>query len=171
MKTRELKKENNLQENKINLQSGRLISKLVEDYEKKHGVNVLRKRRDRELVVPRQCLGLILNKKFRFTLHRTGRLLNCNHATIINGNNKVMFGIEAMYSDYIDAMLNWKLIFDENGLHFDESDSTDFKKVDSRIKEILYHSLEYKILSQEEIERMLKSMVEAFSTESLFGNI
>jgi len=113
---------------------------------------------------------LILNKKFRFTLHRTGRLLNCNHATIINGNNKVMFGIEAMYSDYIDAMLNWKLIFDENGLHFDESDSTDFKRVDSRIKEILYHSLEYKILSQEEIERMLKSMVEAFSAESLFGN-
>lgn len=113
-------------------------------------------------MVARQCFGLILTHKFNFTLSRVGDILNCNHATVIHGNKNVKQFIELKYNDYIDAMLNWKFIFDENQLYFNEGYSTS-SAIENRIMSMITESIELKVLDKENASDMLRRLLETLN--------
>jgi len=138
-----------------------LIEKLIKSYEEKHDVDVLKKRRDRHIVVPRQCLGLILSHKYKMTFQSVGNTLNVNHATIIHGNKQCTNFLTMGNEEYTDAMLNWRMIFDEHHIDIEEEINT-YTRVKKRIKEIIEDSILYAGLTAEESTKMLKEL----STES-----
>lgn len=63
--------------------------------------------------------------------------------------------------EYTDAMLNWRMIFDEHHLDIEEEINT-YTRVRKRIKEIIEDSILYAGLTAEEAEKLLKDL----STES-----
>ena len=129
---------------------------------KENRSDILNKTRRQETVVARQCFGLILTHKFNFTLSRVGDILNCNHATVIHGNKNVKQFIELKYNDYIDAMLNWKFIFDENQLYFNEGYSTS-SAIENRIMSMITESIELKVLDKENASDMLRRLLETLN--------
>lgn len=135
-----------------------LIEKLIEIYEEKHAVNVLKKRRDRHIVVPRQCLGLILSHKYKMTFQSVGKTLSVNHATIIHGNKQCKNFLTLGDDEYATAMLNWKLIFDEHHLDIEEEINT-YTRVRRRIKDLLEDSIMYSGLKEKEAKKMLENLL------------
>jgi len=154
----------NLEISNKNLLSVRTVRRLIKQYEDQHQINILNKTRRRETVVPRQCFGLILTHKFNFTLSRAGGILNCDHATVLHGNKNVKQFVELKYNDYVDAMLNWKLIFDDNKLYFNEAYSVS-SELEARITNMIQESIELNILKKEDASDMLINVLETLKEE------
>ena len=154
----------NLEISNKNLLSMRTVRRLIKQYEDQHQINILNKTRRRETVVPRQCFGLILTHKFNFTLSRAGGILNCDHATVLHGNKNVKQFVELKYNDYVDAMLNWKLIFDDNKLYFNEAYSVS-SELEARITNMIQESIELNILKKEDASDMLTNVLETLKEE------
>ena len=154
----------NLEISNKNLLSVRTVHKLIKQYEDQHQINILNKTRRRETVVPRQCFGLILTHKFNFTLSRAGGILDCDHATVLHGNKNVKQFVELKYNDYVDAMLNWKLIFDDNKLYFNEAYSVS-SELEARITNMIQESIELNILKKEDASDMLTNVLETLKEE------
>ena len=157
----------NLEISNKNLLSVRTVHKLIKQYEDQHQINILNKTRRRETVVPRQCFGLILTHKFNFTLSRAGGILDCDHATVLHGNKNVKQFVELKYNDYVDAMLNWKLIFDDNKLYFNEAYSVS-SELEARITNMIQESIELNILKTEDASIMLKNVLKTLKKKYRF---
>ena len=154
----------NLEISNKNLLSVRTVRRLIKQYEDQHQINILNKTRRRETVVPRQCFGLILTHKFNFTLSRAGGILDCDHATVLHGNKNVKQFVELKYNDYVDAMLNWKLIFDDNKLYFNEAYSVS-SELEARITNMIQESIELNILKKEDASDVLTNVLETLKEE------
>jgi len=107
---------------------------------------------------------LILTHKFNFTLSRAGGILDCDHATVLHGNKNVKQFVELKYNDYVDAMLNWKLIFDDNKLYFNEAYSVS-SELEARITNMIQESIELNILKKEDASDMLTNVLETLKEE------
>lgn len=92
------------------------------------------------------------------TFQGIGRILNMNHATVIHGNKKCANFLTLGDQEYTDAMLNWRIVFDEHHLDIEEEINT-FTRVRKRIIEIIDDSITYTDLTKEEARKMLKEML------------
>lgn len=110
---------------------------------------------------------MILTHKFNFTLSRAGGILDCDHATVLHGNKNVKQFIELKYNDYVNAMLNWKLIFDDNHLYFNEAYSVSIE-LEARITNMIQESIELNILKTEDASIMLKNVLKTLKKKHRF---
>ena len=62
-----------------------VINIIIDKYKEYHYVNLRETRRDRHLVLPRQCLFYVLRKEYNMTYQRIGDIFGMNHASVIHG--------------------------------------------------------------------------------------
>jgi len=108
--------------------------------------------------VPRQCLGLILTRKFGMTYQSVGNLLNRDHSNIVYANKKAQTQIEIGEREYTTAMINWRIIFDENEI--DINSEIDQKgRLKTRINNLLSDAVLDGIITLDERDNMLITML------------
>lgn len=93
------------------------------------------------------------------TYQRVADTFEQNHATILHGNKKCASFLSLGTVDYVDAMMNWRIIFDEHHLDIDEEINSKYR-LKNRVKELLNDSVIYAGVSNEEIRDMLTELLE-----------
>ena len=94
------------------------------------------------------------------TFKYTGELLGVDHATIIHGCNNTMSFMSMGESDYTNAMVDWRLIFDEN--HIDISNELDARqRIKARIVNIISDAIVDQVIKVEEREQILREVLES----------
>ena len=102
----------------------KLFKKINKEYEEKFSVDPLSPTRRRENVISRHCLGLVLTNKFRMGPTEVSRLIGCDHSNVVYSNKKVKEQIEIMNADYIQAVNNWREVFNDNSKEIAEQTTT-----------------------------------------------
>jgi hypothetical protein len=92
------------------------------------------------------------------TFKYTGELLGVDHATIIHGCKNTINFMTLGESDYTNAMVDWRLIFDEN--HIDISNELDARqRIKARIVNIISDGIVDRVIDVEEREQILKEVL------------
>lgn len=47
------------------------------------------------------------------SLSQVGRMVGCNHATVINANKRVQDSLDIMSRDYVEIVNNWAVVFQD----------------------------------------------------------
>lgn len=116
-------------------------------------------------MVPRHCLGLILSHKFNMTYYLVGKILGVHHATVIYGGNQAKTQMEIGEREYTRAMVNWRMIFDE--YQIDINIEIDPKaRVKTRIQSLISDAITDGVLTFEERDELLTSMLKTRSVQS-----
>ena len=93
------------------------------------------------------------------TFKYTGELLGVDHATIIHGCKNTINFMTLGESDYTNAMVDWRLIFDEN--HIDISNELDARqRIKARIVNIITDAIIDRVIKVEEREIIIKEVLE-----------
>lgn len=94
------------------------------------------------------------------TFKYTGELLGVDHATIIHGCNNAINFMTLGEADYTNAMVDWRLIFDEN--HIDISNELDARqRIKARIVNIISDGVVDRVIKIEEREDIIKEVLES----------
>ena len=92
------------------------------------------------------------------TFKYTGELLGVDHATIIHGCKNTISFMTLGEADYTNAMMDWRLIFDEN--HIDISNELDARqRIKARIVNIISDGIVDRVIDVEEREQILKEVL------------
>jgi hypothetical protein len=92
------------------------------------------------------------------TYKLVGDTLGVDHSTVIYGSNKAKNQVEIGDRQYTIAMVNWRMIFDENEI--DIKVEVDQKaRVKARIQNLLIDAITDGVLSIEERDELLVSML------------
>jgi len=93
------------------------------------------------------------------TLSYVGYLLGGkNHATVLHGNRTGKNFLSQGDGMYTDAMVNWRIIFDEHELDITEETNA-IHKLKKRIQSIIEDSIVYAGVTQEDAASMLISLL------------
>ena len=109
----------------------RLIKRIVDYYEVSESL-LLGKSRKAEIAEARQVLAFCLKNKFYFSFAAIGRMLNCDHTTIMHSCKKIEDLL--LTNERIKFMIDlWK--------DLSESEKTDIKDCIYLFKDLNHHSL------------------------------
>lgn len=94
------------------------------------------------------------------TFKYTGELLGVDHATIIHGCKNAINFMKLGETDYTNAMVDWRLIFDEN--HIDISNELNARqRIKARIVNIITDGIVDQVIKIEEREDIIKEVLES----------
>lgn len=100
------------------------------------------------------------------TYQLVGNILGVDHSTIIYGSKQAKTQVEIGDREYTTAMVNWRMIFDENEI--DINTEIDQKaRVKTRILNLLSDAITDGVLTFDERDEMLASMLK---TKTLHTN-
>ena len=88
------------------------------------------------------------------TLMAVGYLLGKDHATILHGNKVGKSFLSQGDTQYTDAMVNWRIIFDEHELDITEETHA-IARIKKRIQSLIEDSMSYSGISKEDTAKML----------------
>lgn len=142
----------------------KLFLKLNEEYKDRFNINPLCSSRNRENVTSRQCLGLVLSKKFNMGSSDISRLFDCNHATIIHSIKVVRNQIDVMNSDYIISISNWREILRDFSNEIEE-ETTNIGIIKRRLSSILRDSLVDSLIDRDDAGKVLTELLAKYSPD------
>ena len=142
----------------------KLFIKMNEEYKERFNINPLCSSRNRENVTSRQCLGLVLTKRFNMGSSDISRLFNCDHATIIYSVKKVKEQIEVMNADYIIAINNWREILRDFSEEIYE-ETTNVGMIRRTLSSVILDSLVDGLIDRDDVGKVLTELLVKFSPE------
>lgn len=90
-----------------------LVNSLCESYRISFGPCPLLQTRQRQNLIPRQCLSFILKNKFNTTYKQVGRYLGIDHSTVIHAEKQVKNRMSILDKEFVTTVNNWAVIFEK----------------------------------------------------------
>jgi len=145
----------------MNRISVKVINLIIDKYNELYHKDIRAVRRDRELVIPRQCLFYILRKQYNMPYQQIGDVFGMNHASVIHGERVIDDMLSIGDRETEDTLGDLVDLFREYSLNIDNYISSKSEIIDNLTK-MLKSLRAVDILSQNEVQRIVNNV---FKTE------